>query len=145
MGAVDSGPGVELMALVEKALAQGIAQVQAVGSPLHPFFLDEAGTMYLLYDGGSGADPMEMALKAIKENAPQIQRCALIIDTRLTLADGKKWDAIVAMACERDAETGTVWGQRYVPKGLFRKFRVEGEREEVATCKNFIAAALEAA
>ena len=133
---------IPLPELVAHALRQGIAQVQAVGSPLNPFFLDEAGNVYFLFDGGKGIDPMAMALQAIQEKAPNIRRAVLIVDSRIAFADGKKWDAIVAMGCEREGGDGAVFAQRYVPKGLFRKFRVEGEQEEVAGCRNFIEAAL---
>ena len=44
--------------IVSRALEQGIAQVQAAGSPLHPFLLDETGTVMLLYDDTGGVEPM---------------------------------------------------------------------------------------
>jgi len=128
--------------IVSRALEQGIVQVQAAGSPLHPFLLDETGTVMLLYDDTGGVDPMELALQAIKTQRPGIQRCALVIDSRVTLGDGKKWDAIVAMACDRSQPLGVVMAQRYVPKGLFRKFRSEGAPEQIGQAKNFIEVAL---
>jgi len=128
--------------IVSRALEQGIAQVQAAGSPLHAFLLDETGTVMRLYDDTGGVDPMELALQAIKTQRPGIQRCALVIDSRVTLGDGKKWDAIVAMACDRSQPLGVVMAQRYVPKGLFRKFRSEGAPEQIGQAKNFIEVAL---
>ena len=128
--------------IVSRALEQGIAQVQAAGSPLHAFLLDETGTVMRLYDDTGGVDPMELALQAIKTQRPGIQRCALVIDSRVTLGDGKKWDAIVAMACDRSQPLGVVMAQRYVPKGLFRKFRSEGGPEQIGQAKNFIEVAL---
>jgi hypothetical protein len=68
--------------------------------------------------------------------------CTLVIDSRITFTDGKKWDAVVVMACRRGADEGVIWAQRYVPKGLFRKFRTEGTAEEVGKSRDFITAAL---
>ena len=128
--------------IVARALQQGITQVESAGSPLHPFLLDETGTVMLLYDDTGSVDPMELALQAIKTQRPGIQRCALVIDSRVTLADGKKWDAIVAMACDRAQPQGVVMAQRYVPKGLFRKVRSEGVPEQIGQARNFIEVAL---
>ena len=82
--------------LIELALAQGLSQVEAAGSPLHPFYFSETGQMHVMFNPGD-ADPMELAYQAIKSESPDIQRCALVIDTRVTLSDGKKWDAIAVM------------------------------------------------
>jgi hypothetical protein len=131
-----------LDALAREALTLGIKQVEAAGSPLHPFFLDETRRVCLLYTEGA-VDPMQLLMPALRENLPGIQRCALVIDSRITGGDGKKWDAIVVMACERDKEEGLVLAHRYVPKGWFRKFRTEGEQEQIAACRNFIRAAFE--
>ncbi|TWO72410.1 hypothetical protein FN976_06830 [Caenimonas sedimenti] len=130
-----------LAQLVERALDQGVTQVEAAGSPLHPLLLDDTGKLMILFNE-RGEDPMELACQVIKAQAPEAIRCALAIDSRITLADGKKWDAIVVMACQRGSEQGEVWAQRYVPKGLFRKFRVEGVPERVGAAKDFISAAL---
>lgn len=132
----------DLRELIDLALGQGIAQVAKVGSPLHPFFIDERRTAYFLFDSVGGKDPMELALPAIKTKAPNIQRCALVIDTRIAVDGSKKCDAIVVMACEHNKDEGEVWAQRYVPKGLFRKFRTEGARERIANAQNFIKMAL---
>lgn len=134
--------GSTLDALAREALAMGIQQVEAAGSPLHPFFLDESGKMCLLYTE-QAVDPMQLLMPALRQQAPGIQRCALVIDSRITGNDGKKWDAIVVMACERDQEEGLVLAQRYVPKGVFRKFRTEGGQEQIGACRNFIRAALD--
>ncbi len=136
-------PALSLADLSRRGLEQGILQVQAAGSPLqHPFLLDETGKLHILYDAAGDSDPMELAFRAIKRRLPNVQRCALVIDSRLTFARGKKWDAIVVMACERGAAEGEVWAQRYVPRGWFKKFRVEGESEMVAKARDFISAAL---
>lgn len=136
-------PALSLTDLSRRGLEQGIKQVQAAGSPLqHPFLMDEAGRLHVLFDAAGDSDPMELAFHAIKRKLPNVQRCALVIDSRLTYARGKKWDAIVVMACERGAAEGEVWAQRYVPKGWFKKFRVEGESEMVAKARDFISAAL---
>ena len=65
-----------------------------------------------------------------------------MIDTRLTGKDGRKRDAIVAMACERDRGDGVLWAHCYVPKGWFRRFRTDGEPESIGACRNFIDEAL---
>ena len=135
--------GLTLEQLIDRGLSQGIAQVEVAGSPLHPFLIDESGKMYLLFDNVGGVDRMQLALSAIQSNVPDVQRCALVLDTRIAGTDGRKMDAILVMACERDVERGDVWAQRYVPKGLFRKFKVHGDRERVAETRNFITAALE--
>jgi hypothetical protein len=130
-----------LSQLIQNALKQGVQQVEAAGSPLHPLLLDDTGRLMILFDT-SGTDPMELACRAIQKEAPDAIRCALVIDSRITGQDGKKWDAIVAMACQRGGEQGEVWAQRYVPKSLFRKFRVEGAPEKIGAAKDFISAAL---
>jgi hypothetical protein len=134
----------DVHALALRALEEGIKQVEAVGSPLHPFLLDETAKAYFLFDNEGGVDPMQMALLAIQRQIPHVQRCALLIDTRIALADGKRWDALVAMACARDEDEGVVLAQRYVPKGWFRKFRLEGQPEALGKSRNFIRVALEA-
>ena len=131
-----------LAQLVKRALEQGVTQVEAAGSPLHPLLLDDSGKLMILFNE-RGEDPMELACQAIKTQAPEAIRCALAIDSRVTLADGKKWDAIVVMACQRGSQEGEVWAQRYVPKGLFRKFRIEGVPEMVGKAKDFISIALD--
>lgn len=98
--------------------------------------------MYLLVDNVGGNDPMELALAAIKSHIPNVEMCALVIDTRVTLSDGKKWDALLAMTCARDKEEGLILAQRYVPKSFFRKLRLEGEFEVLGKAKNFISAAV---
>ncbi len=135
-------PLLSLGELVKLGLEQGIKQVEAAGSPLHPLLFDETGRMMLLFDDVGGRDPMELACVTIKKHAPNVLRCALVVDTRVALDDGKKWDAITVMACERGTDEGTVWTQRYVPKRLFRKFRTEGEAEQVGKSRDFISAAL---
>lgn len=133
---------VDLSELVKRALEQGITQVQAAGSPLHPLLFDDSGKMMVLFDESGTMDPMALACDAIKSHCPETRHCALTIDTKITLPDGKKWDAIVVMSCVRGSDEGAVWAQRYVPKGLFRKFRTEGEPEQIGKSKDFISVAL---
>jgi hypothetical protein len=132
-----------LKELIDLGLSQGISQVEAAGSPLHPFLIDETGAMFVLVDTRGGIDPMQLAVPAIKKQILNVLRCALVLDSRIGGPDGKKLDAILVMVCERNAERGEIWAQRYIPKGFFRKFRVEGPREKVADSKNFILAAIE--
>lgn len=49
---------------------------------------------------------------------------------------------VMAMGCERGTDEGAIWAQRYVPKGVLRKFRTEGEPERVGKSKDFITVAL---
>ncbi|HSW14474.1 MAG TPA: hypothetical protein VLI06_16625, partial [Solimonas sp.] len=139
-------PGVDpegtLGNLIQHALTQGIDQVRVVGSPLHSFYLDERGEAHFLLDLQGGADPMTMALEAIQSKTPGIRQCALVVDSRITLEDGKKRDAIVVMACERGGGNGQTWAQCYIPKGWFKPFREHGERQQIGEAKNFIAVAL---
>lgn len=130
-----------LSELSSRGLDAGIKQVEAAGSPLHPFLIDESGKLYFLFNE-KGADPMALACAAIKKSLPNIQRCALVLDSRLTFTEGRKWDAIVVMTCERGQQAGEVWAQRYVPKSLLRTFRTEGESEMIARSGDFISAAL---
>ena len=130
--------------LARRALALGTQMLKDAGTPLHPFLLDQDGNAKFLVDGQGGVDPMEMALRAIQSDASKLQRCVLLVDTKLGFKDGKRWDAIVAMSCDADEDEGVVLAQRYVPKGWFRKFRLEGDVDQVAKCKNFIRVALEA-
>ena len=133
----------DLPLLIQHALASGIGQVRAAGSPLHPFFLDENRNVFFLVDEAGSNDPMQLALLAIKAKAPDIRRCALVMDTRITTPDRRKWDAILVIACDRDADEGEAWAQRYVLKSFFREFRVAGEPELIGKAKNFIRVALE--
>lgn len=130
--------------LARYALGQGIAQVKAVGSPLNSFLIDENKRICFMLDESGGADLMSLVLETIRKEMPDIRRAAFVMDSRLGFEDGKTWDAISVMVCERgNADAGQVWAQRYVPKGLLRKFRTEGEPEVVAKSKDFISAALE--
>lgn len=131
-----------LSELSNRGLDAGIRQVEAAGSPLHPFLIDETGKLYFLFNDKGDVDPMELAAQAIKRQIPNIQRCALVIDSRLAFTEGRKWDAIVVMTCERGQQAGEVWAQRYVPKSLLHKFRTEGESEMIARAGDFISAAL---
>ncbi|MCC7053301.1 MAG: hypothetical protein IT355_08525 [Gemmatimonadaceae bacterium] len=143
MGSSATEISLSLQELIDRALHGGIVQVEAVGSPLHPLLFDDTGRMFILYSGEEQVEPMVLAIQAIREHCPDVQRCALAIDTRLTMRDGKKWDAITVLACSRDEAEGTMWAQCYVPKRLLRKFRTEGEPEEIGTIRNYIALALQ--
>ena len=80
---------IERKQLIALALEQGVRQVEAAGSPLHPLLFDDHGTTMLLYDERGGTDPMELACTAIRERAPGTEYCAPVIDTRITFTDGK--------------------------------------------------------
>lgn len=79
---------------------------------------------------------MEIALKTLRTEGAAATACALVLDSRITMHDGKKTDAIVVMASRRDGSLGETWAQAYRPKGLFRSFKVLPMREQVATSKN---------
>jgi hypothetical protein len=115
-----------LSEMIQDALEQGIRQVKAAGSPLHPFMVVDPAKILFLFDPSGQTEPMEMALSAIREHAPECKRVVLVLDTMLTTQDGRKSDAIVAMGSELGQETGPMWAQIYRPRRWFRRFRVEG-------------------
>ena len=132
-----------LTALRQLALEQGIKQVREVGSPLNPFLIFETGRAFFLVCTQTQVkpDPMEIALQTIRKHGREFQRCALVIDSRLTLKAGGKRDAIVAMMSERNARDGALWAQCYAPKRFWRSFKVVGEPEQAATSKNLFSEA----
>jgi hypothetical protein len=107
-----------------------------VGSPLNPFLVTETGRAHFFVSLKGDGDPMEIALKTLRAEAKGASACALVLDSRITMRDGKKTDAIVVMASRRDGSLGATWAQGYRPKGLFRSFKVLPMREQVATSKN---------
>lgn len=123
-------------ALIEFALNQGTAQVAEVGSPLNPFLVTETGRAHFFVCLKGDGDPVQIALKTLRAEAKGATACALVLDSRITMRDGKKTDAIVVMASRRDGSLGETWAQGYRPKGLFRSFKVLPMREQVATSKN---------
>jgi hypothetical protein len=133
-----------LSEMMQEALEHGIGQVKAAGSRLHPFLVVEPAKVLFLFDPFGEREPMEMALSAIREHAPACERVVLVLNTTLTAQDGRKSDAIVAMGSERGQETGPMWAQIYRPRRWFRRFRVEGERENIGQVKNLIDEALAA-
>jgi hypothetical protein len=133
-----------LSEMIQDALEQGIRQVKAAGCPLHPFMVVDPAKILFLFDPSGQTEPMEMALSAIREHAPECKRVVLVLDTMLTTQDGRKSDAIVAMGSELGQETGPMWAQIYRPRRWFRRFRVEGEREQIGEVKNLIREALAA-
>lgn len=128
-------------ALVAFALDQGTKQVAEVGSPLNPFLVTESGRAHFFVSLKGDGDPMEIALKTLRTEGQAATSCALVLDSRITMHDGKKTDAIVVMASRRDGSLGETWAQAYRPKGLFRSFKVLPMREQVATSKNLFAEA----
>lgn len=143
----DSGHAPEpmsLSALIEYALQQGLRQVEAAGSPLHPFLVADDGTIALLFDPTGRADPMDMAMQAIR-GEPKLaaaRRIAVVLDTRITLQDRPKSDAILVLACQRDGGEGEAWAHFYRPKRWFRPFRREGESMQAGATKNLFDEAL---
>ena len=133
-----------LPALIQFALEQGVRQVEAAGSPLHPFLVTSEGTMALLFDAEQRADPMDMAVRALRDDPmlASAQRVAVVLDTRVTPKDRPKTDAILVLACERDAGEGEAWARFYRPKGWFRRFRSDGDAVQVGTAKNLFDVAL---
>jgi len=133
-----------LPALIQHALQQGLHQVEAAGSPLHPFLVADDGTIALLFDPAGRAEPMDMAMQAIR-GEPKLaaaRRIAVVLDTRITLQDRPKSDAILVLACERSGGEGETWAHFYRPKGWFRPFRREGEAMQVGAAKNLFDEAL---
>ncbi|MFN8571395.1 MAG: hypothetical protein U0132_05010 [Gemmatimonadaceae bacterium] len=122
--------------LIEFALDQGIRQVEQAGSPLHPFLIEGSGRAHFFLCTKGDADPMEIALQTVRSAAAAATTCALVIDSRITMTDGKKVDAIVVMACERGIPEGEAWAQAYRPKGFLRSFKRLPMRERVGTARN---------
>lgn len=122
--------------LIAFALDQGTKQVAEVGSPLNPFLVTETGRAHFFVCTKGDGDPMEIALRTLRTEEKEAAACALVLDSRITMHDGKKSDAIVVMASRRDGSLGETWAQAYRPKGLFRSFKVLPMREKVATSKN---------
>lgn len=143
MGDASGSAGMSLRELIEHCLAQGIQQVQAAGSPLHPFLVSDTGTMALLLDPSGQAGPVDMALQALAREPTlrDARRVGLVLDTRITGEDGRKSDAILVIACERDAGDGETWAHCYRPKGLLRRFRAEAQAEKIGGAKNLFEAA----
>lgn len=128
-------------ALIAFALDQGTKQVAEVGSPLNPFLVTETGRAHFFVCTKGDGDPMEIALRTLRTEEKEAAACALVLDSRITMHDGKKSDAIVVMASRRDGSLGETWVQAYRPKGLFRSFKVLPMREKVATSKNLFSEA----
>jgi hypothetical protein len=122
--------------LIEFALDQGTTQVAKAGSPLNAFLIYDTGRAHFFVCLSGDGDPVEIALRTLQSDTVQPQACALVIDTRITMADGKKTDAIIAMASQRGVTKGVTWAQAYRPKGIFRSFKVLPMREEVGTSRN---------
>lgn len=137
-------PTLSLKELAQLGLAQGAIQIEAVGRPMHPMLIDEFGRFHALLADEGTDDPMKLAKSVIWNTARDIRRAALVVDARREFSDGKKSDAIVVMVCERGADDGETWAQRYQPRSLFKKFRIEGEPEVLGPMPDFITQALQA-
>lgn len=136
-------PTLGVQELAQLGLAQGAIQIEAVGRPMHPMLIDEFGRFHALLAEHDERDPMKLAKSAIWNTARDIRRAALVLDAKHEFSDGKKWDAIVVMVCERGNEQGQTWAQRYQSKTLFKKFKIQGEPEVTGTSSDFISLALD--
>lgn len=130
-----SGP-MGLRDLIDFSLEQGIRQVEAAGSPLHPFLIEGNGRAHFFMRESGDADPMEIALQTLRTAAHGATTCALVIDARITLTGGKKTDAILVIASERGVPEGEMWAQAYRPKGFLRSFKRLPMRERVGSSRN---------
>ncbi len=133
---VPKGGPLSFDALIQYALDQGTAQVGKAGSPLNAFLVYDTGRAHFFVCLAGDGDPIEIALLTLHADTVQPAACALVIDTRITMADGRKTDAIVVMAAQRGVAKGVTWAQAYRPKGIFRSFKVLAMREEVGTSRN---------
>ena len=122
--------------LIQFSLDQGVAQVKKVGSPLNPFLILDDGRAFFFVPASGAADPMEIALVTLGAHGANTSCCALVIDSRITLQNGDKCDAIVAMTSRRGDAEGQTWAQAYRPGGWLRSFKVLDLREKVASSKN---------
>jgi hypothetical protein len=138
---VPTGSVMTFDALIQYALDQGVTQVAAAGSPLNPFLIYDTGRAHFFVCLAGDGDPMEIALQTLQNDSVQPAACALVLDSRITMAGGKKADAIVVMASQRNEPEGVTWAQTYRPKGLFRSFKVLPLREQVATSLSLFDAA----
>jgi hypothetical protein len=138
---VPTGEPLSFDALIQYALDQGVMQVGEAGSPLNPFLLYDTGRAHFFVCLAGDGDPMGIALQTLRRDAVRPEACALVIDSRITTADGKKADAIIVMASQRGAPAGVTWGQAYRPKGLLRSFKVLPFRQKVATSLSLFDAA----
>lgn len=130
-----------LTALIEFAVEQGLAQVEKVGSPLHPFLVEETGRAHFFVPASGDGDPMEIALQTLRGDGRHATACALVIDSRIAIGNEAKTDAIVVVASARDAAEGEIWAHRYRPRGWLRSFKRIAAREKVAASKNLFAEA----
>ena len=136
------GGGVmSLATLIEFALDQGVTQVEQAGSPLNPFLIYDTGRTTFFVSEQGESDPLEIALQTLRETGANVTACALVVDSRITMRDGKTTDAIVVMASVRGATEGELWAQGYRPKGFLRSFKRLPLREQVGTTKNLFAEA----
>src|SRR5581483_10086996 len=78
--------------MIKRALDQGIRQIKAAGSPLNPFLMLESGRAFFFVCTSGDPDPMQIALLTLKQHGDTERRCALVVDSRLTLANGDKQD-----------------------------------------------------
>ncbi|MCU0619555.1 MAG: hypothetical protein MUF40_06620, partial [Gemmatimonadaceae bacterium] len=138
---VPAGGPMGVDALIQFALDQGTAQVEAAGSPLNAFLVDDTGRAHFFVCLAGDGDPMEVALRTLRTDTVRPDACALVLDTRITMRDGTKTDAILVMASRRGAPQGETWAQAYRPKGWLRKFKVLPFREQVATSRSLFEAA----
>jgi hypothetical protein len=138
---VPKGGPLSFDALIQYALDQGTAQVGKVGSPLNAFLVYDTGRAHFFDCPAGDGNPIGIALQTLHADMVQPAACALVIDTRITIADGKKTDAIVVMAAQRGVAKGVTWAQAYRPKGIFRSFKVLPMREAVGTSRNLFAEA----
>ena len=135
-----AGP-LDFDALIQFALDQGTAQVEAAGSPLNPFLVTDTGRAHFFVCLAGDGDPLEVALRTLRSEGERAASCALVLDTRITTRDGTVSDAILVMASRRGEPEGVTWAQAYKPKGWFRKFKVLPFREQVATSRSLFDAA----
>ncbi len=138
---VPNGAVMSFHALVQYALDQGVMQLGAVGSPLNPFLVYDTGRAHFFVCLEGDGDPMDIARHTLPADSVPSDACALVIDTPITLTDGKKTDAIIVMASGRGMPEGETWAQAYRPKGLFQSFEALPFRQNVATSLSLFDAA----
>ena len=117
-----SEPSDELYALVGFVVTHAVDSVRG-GGPLVPFAVteDAEGRKMNRFLMETLEDGQEAARQHVRETAAA--RVAVAYDGYLTL-DGSRSDAVFVEVCERGAETGLVFAQRYRPaSSKLRRFR----------------------
>lgn len=118
--------------VAREALALGVDQLRAAGTPLNPLlllFAAEGPPTLAILGVENDEEMMTGALSAIAAAPAGVTHCALVFDTRVGTAEGGKRDALSVMACARGGE-GELWVRTYraTATGQLAELLDDGER-----------------